>query len=145
MREMTRAALAVLVLLAVPVASHAQTLGTVAGVVKDASGAVLPGATVEVASPALIEKVRTAATDGAGQYAIIDLPPGTYGVTFTLPGFSTVKRDGVDVLANFTASVNAELKVGAVAETITVTGASPLIDVQGTITNRAVTPDLTQL
>ena len=142
MREMTRAALVVLVLLAVPVASHAQTLGTIAGVVKDASGAVLPGTTVEVASPALIEKVRTAATDGAGQYAIIDLPPGTYSVTFTLPGFSSVKRDGVDLLANFTASVNAELKVGAVAETITVTGASPLIDVQGTITNRAVTPDV---
>jgi Carboxypeptidase regulatory-like domain len=142
MREMTRAALVFLVLLAVPVASHAQTLGTIAGVVKDASGAVLPGTTVEVASPALIEKVRTAATDGAGQYAIIDLPPGTYSVTFTLPGFSSVKRDGVGVLANFTASVNAELKVGAVTETITVTGASPLVDVQGTITNRAVTPDL---
>jgi hypothetical protein len=142
MREMTRAALVFLVLLAVPVASDAQTLGTIAGVVKDASGAVLPGTTVEVASPALIEKVRTAATDGAGQYAIIDLPPGTYSVTFTLPGFSSVKRDGVGVLANFTASVNAELKVGAVTETITVTGASPLIDVQGTITNRAVTPDI---
>src|SRR6202043_552003 len=89
-----------------------------------------------------IEKVRTATTGGSGQYAIIDLPVGTYSVTFTLAGFSAVKRDGVDVLANFTASVNAELKVGAVAETITVTGASPLVDVQGTITNRAVTPDL---
>jgi hypothetical protein len=142
MRDMTRTALVLLVLLAVPVASHAQTLGTIAGVVKDVSGAVLPGVTVEVASPALIEKIRTAATDGAGQYAVIDLPPGTYSVTFTLTGFGGVKRDGVDVLANFTASVNAELKVGAVAETVTVTGESPLIDVQGTITNRAVTPDV---
>jgi hypothetical protein len=142
MRDMTRTALVLLVMLAVPIASHAQTLGTIAGVVKDVSGAVLPGVTVEVASPALIEKIRTAATDGAGQYAVIDLPPGTYSVTFTLTGFGGVKRDGVDVLANFTASVNAELKVGAVAETVTVTGESPLIDVQGTITNRAVTPDV---
>jgi hypothetical protein len=126
----------------IAVAAGAQTLGTIAGVVKDASGAVLPGVTVEVASPALIEKTRTAVTDGAGQYAIISLTVGTYDVTFTLTGFNTVKRDGIGVLANFTASVNAEMKVGAVAETITVTGESPLVDVQGTITNRAVTPDL---
>ncbi len=128
--------------LMIAVAASAQTLGTIAGVVKDASGGVLPGVTVEVASPALIEKTRTAVTDAAGQYAIVSLPVGTYDVTFTLTGFSSVKRSGIDVLANFTAPVNAELKVGAVAETITVTGESPLIDVQGTITNRAVTPDL---
>ena len=142
MRQMRRVGFAILTALAFAASSHAQTLGTIAGVVKDTSGAVLPGVTVEVASPALIEKTRTAVTNGAGQYAIIALPVGTYGVTFALTGFSTVKRDGVDVLANFTASVNAELKVGAVAETVTVTGESPLVDVQGTVTTRAVTSDL---
>ena len=142
MRQRARVCIATLVALMIAVAAAAQTLGTIAGVVKDASGAVLPGVSIEAASPALIEKTRTAVTDGNGQYAIIDLPVGTYDVTFTLAGFSTVKRSGIGVLANFTAPVNAELKVGAVAETITVTGESPLIDVQGTITNRAVTPDL---
>jgi hypothetical protein len=138
---MKRIFVAVLILMSAAV-TQAQTLGTIAGVVKDASGAVLPGVSVEVTSPALIEKTRSAVTDGAGQYAIISLPVGTYDVTFTLEGFNTVKRSGIDVLANFTAPVSAELKVGAVAETITVTGESPLVDVQGTITNRAVTPDL---
>ena len=99
-------------LLGLPATSSAQGLGTIAGVVKDASGVVLPGVSVEVASPALIEKTRTAVTDGSGQYAIISLPVGTYSVTFTLPGFSAVKREGIDMLANFTAPINAELKVG---------------------------------
>src|SRR5689334_15799637 len=142
MRHPMRILLAALIVMLVAAAGRAQTLGTIAGSVKDASGAVLPGVTIEVASPALIEKTRTAVSDGSGQYAIINLPVGTYEVTFTLTGFSSVKRNGIEVLANFTASVNAELKVGAVAETITVTGESPLVDVQGTITNRAVTPDL---
>src|SRR5262252_4828095 len=142
MRHPTRILLATLILMMAAAAGRAQTLGTIAGAVKDASGAVLPGVTVEVSSPALIEKTRTAVTDGSGQYAIISLPVGTYDVTFTLTGFSTVKRDGIGVLANFTAAVNAEMKVGTVAETITVTGETPLIDVQGAITNRAVTPDL---
>ena len=122
--------------------SLAQTLGTIAGVVKDASGGVLPGVSVEVASPALIETTRIVVTDGAGQYAVVSLPLGVYDVTFSLPGFSSVKRDGVSVVADFTANVNVDLKVGALAETVTVTGESPLIDVQGTIANRAVTPDL---
>ena len=142
MRQMKRVGLAVLMLLSVAAASQAQTLGTIAGVARDTSGAVLPGVAVEVASPALIEKTRSAVTDGSGQYTIINLPVGTYDVTFTLQGFSTVKRDSVNVLANFTAQINAELKVGAVAETVTVTGESPLIDVQGTVTARAVTPDV---
>ena len=132
----------VLVILSIAASGHAQTLGTIAGTVKDATGAVLPGVSVEVASPALIEKVRSATTDGAGAYAIISLPVGTYSVTFTLPGFGTIKREGIEIVANFTASINAEMKVGQVAETVTVTGESPLVDVQGTITNRAVTPDL---
>src|SRR5215813_14260664 len=97
-----------LLLLAVPVLGRAQGLGTVAGVVKDASGAVLPGVNVEVASPALIEKTRTAITNESGQYTVINLPPGTYTVTFMLPGFSTTRRDGLEMLANFTATVNAE-------------------------------------
>ena len=69
--------------------------------VKDTSGAVLPGVTVEAASPALIEKVRTAVTDGAGQYKIVSLLPGTYDVTFTLTGFQTFKREGIEVTGSF--------------------------------------------
>src|SRR5262245_51310680 len=88
-----------------PAMTFAQS--TIAGVVKDASGAVLPGVTVEASSPALIEKTRTAATDSEGRYSIVDLRPGTYTVTFTLPGFSTVKREDLDVAAAFTTTVNA--------------------------------------
>lgn len=104
--------------------------GTIAGVVKDATGAVLPGVTVEVASPALIEKVRVAVTDDQGNYKVLELRPGSYTVTFTLPGFSTLKREGLDLTTGFTATVNAEMKVGAVEETITVSGAAPVVDVQ---------------
>ena len=93
-----------------PVVAWAQS--GIAGVVKDTSGAVLPGVTVEAASPALIEKARTVVTDGLGQFKIIDLRPGVYTVTFTLPGFSSVKRDGLDLPSSFTATVNAEMKVG---------------------------------
>jgi uncharacterized surface anchored protein len=85
--------------------------------VRDATGAVLPGVTVEVTSPALIEKTRTAVTDQAGQYRVVDLRPGTYAVVFSLAGFSTIKREGIVLEANFTAPVNAELRVGAIAET----------------------------
>jgi hypothetical protein len=116
-------------------------LGTVAGSVKDPSGAVLPGVTVEVASPALIEKVRTAVTDGNGQYQIVNLPPGLYSVTFTLPGFATVKREDLQVSVNFTSTVDAELKVGSVEETITVTGESPIVDIQSAALTRSVTSE----
>src|SRR5688572_32303334 len=110
--------------------AHAQgQSGSIAGVVRDTSGAVLPGVTVEAASPALIEKVRTVVTDGEGQYKVIDLRPGTYAITFGLAGFSSVKREGIELTAGFTATVNAEMRVGAVEETVTVSGASPLIDV----------------
>ena len=122
--------------------SAAFAQATVAGVVKDASGAVLPGVTVEAASPVLIEKVRTGITDGAGQYRITDLRPGTYDVSFSLTGFSTVKREGIVLSGTATANVNAELKVGAVAETVTVTGASPLVDVQGVATERSIGREL---
>src|SRR6185295_9093115 len=102
------------------------------GVVRDTSGAVLPGVTVEAASPVLIEKVRTATTDGTGQYRLVDLRPGVYSVSFTLTGFSTVKREGIELTGSFVASVNADLKVGGIDETITVTGETPVVDVQST-------------
>ena len=99
---------------------------------------MLPGVTVEAASPALIEKVRTAVTDGQGRYNIVDLRPGIYTVTFTLPGFSTFKREGIELSAGFTATVNAEMKVGALEETVTVTGASPVVDVQNVRTQQVL-------
>src|SRR5438445_6778322 len=114
-----------------PTSAWAQTgSGIIAGGVRDATGAVLPGVTVEASSPALIEKVRSVVTDGEGQYKIVELRPGTYTVTFTLTGFSTVKRQGVELTAGFTAPVNAELRVGSLEETITVSGASPVVDTQ---------------
>src|SRR6266540_2829345 len=127
-RWMWSMALALVLLL--PGLASAQQASGIGGVVKDASGAVLPGVTVEASSPALIEKVRTVVTDGSGQYSIVDLRPGTYAVTFTLPGFSTVAREGVELPGGFTATVNADLRVGALEETITVTGDTPLVDVQ---------------
>jgi Carboxypeptidase regulatory-like domain len=124
-----REGLAVLALLVlVPAAAFAQA--SITGTVKDASGAVLPGVTVEASSPVLIEKTRSAVTDGAGQYRIVDLRAGTYSVTFTLTGFSTVKRDGVELTGSFTASINADMKVGAIEETITVSGETPIVDTQ---------------
>src|SRR5947209_3746557 len=104
--------------------------GNIAGVVRDTSGAVMPGVTVEALSPALIERVRSVTTDSQGLYRIVDLRPGLYTVTFTLPGFSTFRRDGIDLTTGFTATVNADLRVGAVAETVTVSGAAPVVDVQ---------------
>jgi carboxypeptidase family protein len=110
----------------------------IAGIVRDTSGAVLPGVTVEAASPALIEKVRTVVSDGEGQFKIIDLRPGTYTVTFSLPGFANVVRDGIALTANFTATINAELKVGSVSETVTVSGQSPVVDVQNVATRNQI-------
>ena len=107
-------------------------------VAKDATGAVLPGVSVEAASPALIEKVRTVVTDGEGQYKIVDLRPGTYTVTFTLDGFNTVKRENVDLTAGFTAAINADMKVGSLEETVTVTGASPTVDIQNVNTQNVL-------
>ena len=104
--------------------------GSIAGVVKDATGAVLPGVTIEAASPALIEKVRSVVSDAGGNYKILDLRPGTYSVTFSLPGFSTFRRDGIELTTGFTATVGAEMKVGSVEETVTVSGAAPTVDVQ---------------
>src|SRR5512134_2568137 len=106
--------------------SAASAQAAITGVVRDTSGAVLPGVTVEASSPALIEKVRTAVTDSTGQYRIEDLRPGTYAVTFGLTGFSTFRREGVVLTGSFAATVSAELRVGALAETITVSGETPV-------------------
>ena len=104
--------------------------GAIAGVARDTSGAVLPGVTVEVASPALIEGVRTVVTDEQGAYRILELRPGTYTVTFTLPGFSVVKREGLELNSGFTATMNGDMQVGGLEETITVQGASPVVDTE---------------
>ena len=112
-------------LLMAPALAFAQA--SITGVVKDTSGSVLPGVTVAAASPVLIEKVRSVVTDGTGQYRIVDLRPGTYSVTFTLQGFATVQRDGIGLTGAFT-----------VAETITVTGESPIVDVQSTQQQRVM-------
>jgi hypothetical protein len=111
---------------------------SIAGVVRDASGAVLPGVSVEAASPVLIEKARTVVTDGSGQYRIEPLRPGTYAVTFSLAGFSTVKRDGVVLTGSFSATISPELRVGTVEETVTVTGSSPMVDVQSATRQRVI-------
>ncbi len=112
----------------VPATAAAQAV--IAGTVRDTSGAILPGVTVEASSPALIEKVRTAVSDSTGQYRIEDLRPGTYTVNFSLTGFSAFRREGVELTGSFTATINAEMKVGALEETVTVTGESPIVDVQ---------------
>src|SRR5262245_33925890 len=117
----------VLSLLFISAAAFAQQTSGIAGVVKDISGGVLPGVTVEAASPALIEKVRTATTDGEGRFNIVDLTPGTYTVTFTLTGFGAFKREGVSLPSGFTATVDATMRVGALEESITVSGAAPLV------------------
>jgi hypothetical protein len=111
-----------------PTVARAQS--AIAGTVKDESGSILPGVTVEAASDVLIEKTRSAVTDGEGRFQIIDLRPGTYVITFTLTGFQTVKREGVNLPAEFTATINADMKVGSLQETITVTGDAPTVDVQ---------------
>jgi hypothetical protein len=128
----------------IPASALAQgtSTATIAGAVKDSSGAVLPGVTVEAASPALIEKVRTAVTDERGQYRLAELRPGVYTVTFSLGGFATVKNEGLELRTNFTATVDAELKVSQVEETITVTGATPLVDVTTATQQRTVSREV---
>src|SRR5688572_30361137 len=133
---------ALFVVLSLPAAAYAQA--SITGVVKDSSGGVLPGVTVEASSPALIEKVLSAVTDESGLYRIVDLRPGTYSVSFTLPGFTTVKREGVELTGTFVATINADLKVGALSETITVTGETPVVDLQSTRRETVISADVIQ-
>jgi hypothetical protein len=128
---------AIALLLALSTAARAQS--AIAGVVRDASGAILPGVTVEVSSDALIEKTRTVATDGEGQYKVIDLRPGVYVITFTLTGFQTIRREQLELPADFTATVNADLHVGGLEETVTVSGQSPVVDLQSTAKSEDIT------
>jgi hypothetical protein len=120
----------------VPATAYAQ--GSIVGTVRDPSGAVLPGVTVEASSPALIEKTRAVVSGGTGQYSIENLRPGTYTVTFTLPGFATVKREGIELTGSFIATVNGDMKVGGVSETVTVSGEAPVVDVTNTRNQQVV-------
>src|SRR3984893_2582333 len=139
-RKLSVGALALVCVLALPVLAKAQS--QITGQVKDESGGVLPGVTVEAASPALIEKSRSAVTDSNGRYTIVDLRQGTYKITFTLTGFSIVVRDGVELPANFVSTINADMKVGALEETITVSGQTPLVDVTQASRTQVVTRDI---
>src|SRR5688500_19250791 len=127
-QRVTRVGVIVASVLLAPVAAWAQS--SITGVVRDTSGGILPGVTVEAASPVLIEKVRSVVSDESGVYRIVDLRPGTYTVTFTLPGFQTLRRDGVVLPSEFTATVNADMTVGQLEETITVTGEAPVVDIR---------------
>ncbi|MEO8256665.1 MAG: carboxypeptidase regulatory-like domain-containing protein [Acidobacteriota bacterium] len=129
--------------LASPAAALAQTgSSAIAGVVRDATGANVPGVTVEASSPALIEKSRTAVTNEAGQYRVVDLRPGVYTVTFTLSGFATVVREGIQLESNFVAPVNIEMTVAGIEQSITVTGSSPIVDVQSSQRREVVNSEL---
>jgi hypothetical protein len=138
------ATLAAAVVLAVLLPTSAFAQASLAGLVRDTSGAVLPGVTVEAASPVLIEKVRTTVTDGNGRYQIVDLRPGDYVVTFTLPGFNAVKREGVTLAGAATVNVDADMRVGALEETITVTGEAPTVDVQNATRQTVLDRDIVQ-
>jgi hypothetical protein len=136
-----RMALAALIcVVALPSVARAQS--AIGGTVKDTSGAVLPGVTVEVASDVLIEKTKTVSTDGEGKYTIVDLRPGVYTVTFSLQGFNTFKREALELPSNFTATVNADMKVGALEESVTVSGSSPVVDVQSNQKTQVVSRDV---
>jgi hypothetical protein len=115
-----------------PAAQGTLARGTLTGIVRDVSGAVLPGVTVEAASPTLIEKTRTVVTDGAGVYRIVNLDPGVYSLTFTLQGFNQVKREDIELTGSATLTIPIEMRIGALTETIIVTGETPVVDVQST-------------
>ena len=141
---MRRGLIALLAMICLAASEAAFAQSSITGVVRDTSGAVLPGVTVEAASDVLIEKVRSAVTDGGGQYRIVDLRPGVYRVTFTLTGFNTLVREGVELSGDFVATVNADLPVGGLEETITVTGQSPTVDVQSARRQRTLDSELLQ-
>jgi hypothetical protein len=140
MRSRRLVILSALPMVFVPALAFAQA--SISGVVRDTSGALLPGVTVEASSPALIEKVRSVASDDSGQYRITDLRPGIYTVTFTLTGFTTFRREGVELTGSFNANVNGELRIGTLEETITVTGEAPVVDIQSTNSQRVMSNEL---
>ena len=140
MRRASKVILLLTAALLLPSLASAQ--GTLTGTVRDESNAVLPGVTVEASSPALIEKVRAGVTDGAGQYRITGLNPGTYTLTFRLTGFNLVKREGIEVSGTATLTIPADMKVGSLEETITVTGESPVVDVQTTQRETVLSADI---
>ena len=113
----------------------ASSTGTITGKVSDSSGAVLPGVTVNATSPSMMG-VQSVVTNTDGLYRFPAVPPGTYTVTFELPGFSTLKREGIDIRLGFTAQLNVELAVASLQETVTVTGESPVIDTSTTRTQQ---------
>src|SRR5499427_7723439 len=125
-------------MLLVPTLMYAQAGAALTGIVTDPSGAVLPGVMVEARSPVLIEQVRSAVTDETGRYRIVDLRPGTYSVTFSLPGFANVAREGIELSGSFIANVNVELRVGGLQETVTVSGETPLVDTQSSKTQETL-------
>jgi hypothetical protein len=136
MDRLCKGILIVVSLVVLPSTAFAQA--SIVGTARDASGAVLPGVTVEASSPALIEKTRAVVTNDVGQYAIQELRPGTYSVTFTLPGFAPVRRDGIELSGNFIATVNADLRIGGLQETVTVSGAAPVVDVTSARTEQTI-------
>src|SRR6058998_3299846 len=131
-----------LVIVSLLLASAVASAQGIAGTVTDTTGSVLPGVTVEARSPALIEQVRTAITNGSGQYQIVELRPGTYSVTYTLTGFSTLVREGIELTSGFTANIDAQLRVGTITETVIVTGATPLVDVQNVAKHTVATREI---
>ena len=141
MRRFTRLALFVLGSMTLTTSS-AYAQASITGVVRDPSGAVLPGVTVEASSPALIEKARVVVTDGNGQYRVDDLRPGTYAVMFTLNGFATVRREGIELVGSFVATIDTDMRVGALEETVLVTGESPVVDLQRMTQQRVFTQDV---
>jgi hypothetical protein len=141
-RQIGLVMLATLMLLPMRAYAQGSAGGSIAGVVKDTTGGALPGVTVEAASPALIEKVRTVTSDNEGQYKIVDLRPGVYTVTFTLTGFNALKRDGIEVVSGATVAINADLRVGSLQETVTVSGQAPTVDVQNVTQERVNTRDI---
>src|SRR5687768_17227642 len=140
MRGMSKAVLILTAAVLLPCLAHAQ--GTLTGTVRDQSGAVLPGVTVEAASPALIEKVRTAVTDDAGQYRIPGLNPGIYTLTFSLAGFNVARREDIELSGTATLTIPVDMRVGTLEETITVTGETPVVDVQTTQRETVLSADV---
>jgi hypothetical protein len=142
MRERTVEQIVAVALMAILMPALVFAQASITGVVRDTSGAVLPGVNVEATSPALIEKVRSTVTNDTGQYRIENLRPGTYEVTFALAGFSTVRRDAIELQGSFSATINADMRVGEIAETVTVTGESPIVDVQNTTQQRVLSHEV---